>query len=205
MTHNISFKQNIKFVDQHNFYKFVTDHKWEIGYSWHDPLYVTNKYFRNFFTLNARTCTAGGFRNANGDAVGFHLLDCLENYEQAEVNCKKIYNAVENPISGIIVGSKKILGCKYSLPIFSKTEKFFAEKIKELSIFKQHTYEDGGTSFVYHSETDTWFIRPQWGDTLECAKSIDDIKKFYKKIIIADGDKVYIGSVEIDPKDIMIV
>lgn len=202
MTNNISFKQNIRFVDQHNFHKFVTNPRWEIGYAWHDPLYVTNKYSPNFYTLNVRTCTAGGFRNANGDAVGFHLLDCYENNKHAEDNCNKIYNAVENPISGILVGSKQILGCKYSRSIFSKMEKFFTDRIKGVSIFKEHTYQDGGTSFVYHTETDAWFIRPQWGETSECAKSIEELKKFYKKIIIADGDRIFIGDIEIDPKDI---
>ena len=203
MTNNISFKQNIKFVNQHNFHKFVTNDLWIIGYSLDEPLYVTNKYFHNFYTLDVHTCTAGGCRNANGDAVGFHILDCYENYKQAEDNCNEICNAVKNPISGFLVGSKEIFGRKYSRPIFLKMEKFFTENIKGLSIFKEHTYLDGGTSLVYDPETDTWFIQPKWYDTSECAEGIDEIRKFYKKIIIANGDRVFIGDTEIDPKEIM--
>ena len=200
MTNEISFKQNIKFVDYYTIQKLIQNRAKEIDFMPGSPLYVQGK---RFYTWGVKTCAAGGFSNSQKQAVGFHLLDCYENYEQIDNHCKKIYSAIKNPTSGILIGSKTHLLAKYSLPIFSKMEDFFSEKIAHFSVFREHSHRSGRSCFMYDSETDTWNILAQWCDLLCNVSSIEDLKNFYKEIIIAEGDKVFIEDTEIDPKDII--
>lgn len=198
MTNEISFKQNIRFVDAKTFREMVSKGAKYIECS--DTASCIKG--KSFVTYGIMSCTAGGFRNAGRKAFGFHYYDCCKGLKHIENNCTKLYNAIRRPTSGLLIGGKHIACARYSIPIFSKMEKFFSGRIKNLSIFREHSHYDGETSFTYDSKTDTWGILAQWGDS-NFVKTTKDLKNFYKEIIIANGDRVFIGDKEIDPKEIM--
>lgn len=106
-------------------------------------------------------------------------------------------------MSGLLIGSKNHWNSDYSLPIFSKMKDFFSQKIQNISIFREHCHTDGSTSFIYDSRNDTWIILAQGLGLDICVENIQDLKTFYKEILIAKGDKVFIGDREINPKDII--
>lgn len=195
----ISFKQKINIVDHNTFYKLIETGGRKIDFGPSAPLFVKGKRFN---TVGIKTCSGGGFTDGNGDAVGFHLLDCWDHYNRIDWICRSIFNSVENPVSGLLVGGKDISRCPYSRPMFSKMAGFFVDKIKNLSVFDEHigALGFGSTSFIHDTETDTWTLLSMRSGYP--VSSIKDLQKCYRNVVIADGDVLQINGKEVSKEEI---
>lgn len=195
----ISFRQKINIVDYNAFYKLMENGGKEIGYHMDAPLFVRGK---RFSTIGVKTCSGGGLTDGRENSAGFHLLDCEEHYNQIDSICNDIFYSVKDPVSGLLVGGKNISRCPYSIPMFLKMANFFADKIKNLSVFFEHTgaLGFGSTSFIHDTETDTWtLLAMRSGYPVE---NMDDMKKCYRYVHIADDDILQFSGKDVPKEEI---
>lgn len=195
----ISFKQKINIVNHNTFYKLMETGGRKIEFGLSAPLFVKGKRFN---TIGIKTCSGGGLTDGKEDSVGFHLLDCWDHYDRIDWICKNIFYSIGNPVSGLLIGGKDISRCPYSRPIFSKITEFFTDKIENLSIFDEHigAFGLGSTSFIHDTETDTWTLLSMYGG--HPVENLNDLKKCYKNVTIADGDVLQINGTEIPKEEI---
>ena len=203
MDNRISFTSNINFVSERNLRRIVFNNRSEY-IPFEQPYYTCQfiKKSKNFFTNQIKTCTAGGLTDGKNNAVGFHILDSIKNFENIENIQKQIFDMLaSNPISGILIGSKDLPNRHFSIPIFENMTEFMKKSVPDLSIFKQHNLSNGESHIHYDVKTDTWNICTKlFNKEKECyysASSVEDIKKAYESIEIAPNDKLLINGKEV--------
>lgn len=203
MGNDITFTQNIKFVDYSTLNNLLRQNKVKkIGFQLTDPLYVKGDLFG---TEGIKTCSGGILTDGKSNAVGIHWLDDIENYLQINKFCDYTYKAAEKPTTGLLVGSKYLDARKYSVCMFRQIVKYFSEKIKNLTVFEEHISPNGFgyTSFLYDLKTNTTTLYTEFcGSSVE---NLKDLKHCFRKITIADNDRLFIGDKEISKEEIKAV
>jgi len=199
MNNNISFQSKINFVDIN---KFTQKRYSELGkyvdYDIDSPLFIKGDVF---YTDSVKTCTAGGLTDGKTKALGFHWLDNEENFLHIDQMCNCIFDIFKNKnINGLIIGGKKIKGREYSLETIDQVIDYFTKKINNLSIFQEHIDKYGSTSYIYNLKQDTWTLSTGYIDEkgkYHCAQNLDDLKKCYRQITIADNDTLYFDGIKV--------
>lgn len=197
---SITFTSNIHFVDRKIYSKLVK--KNSIGY-WHNVSNILKA--DEFYTEGIRTCTGGGIVNLFKEAEGFHFWDDKTNEKNFAKIVNSLFRFVKNPQRALLVGSKELEGCPYSIKQFERFKKVFNERIKDVTLFERHRYENSQTHLHYSLNTDTWTIFSQYrkSDDGRCiqVKNLKNLRECFCHIKIADGDRLFIAGKEISPKD----
>lgn len=148
---------------------------------------------RDFYTEDVRTCTAGGVIDTKtSESAGFHIYDNLYNSENIEEILENIFDRVKNPDRALLIGSKKLMCSRYSIPIFQKIYDGILKRVKNVTIFREHIFPFSESSLNYSLKNDTWTIqsmyRPFFNYKDFDIESIEELYKCFKEIIIANGD-----------------
>ena len=195
-----SFTSNIRFVNS-AYYKMLAKKNY-IDFRHNAPNILKAD---EFYTEGIRTCTGGGLVSPGIEAEGFHLWDDKINNKNLPVIINSMFRFVKNPQRGLLIGSKDLDLNIYSLPHFKKLKYEFSKRIKDISYFQTHTFENAETHFQYSLKDDTWNIctlyREDAESRLKAAASLKELLTCFRKIFIADGDRLFIGKKEILPKD----
>lgn len=201
--YNISFKSNIHIVPKQLFDQVVKgkniDHL-------SDVLHIIQA--NQFYTLDVKTCTAGSFISKSGEnPVGFHFFDTYINLNKARVLARSVLNQFDKkPNNGLILGSKKLPNTfkyrehQHSIEFFQQLKNTFFEYIDKISIFEGHQKIKSRTHYYYSKDEDTHYICAEYVNRKNEAVSVtnyNQLKKFYKKIKIAQGDHLFINNSEI--------
>lgn len=199
MHRNISFQSRINFVSPIAFSEMKIKNKSKfINWDKDSPLYEKNNIFD---TVGIKTCIGGGFTDRVSKAIGFHWFDNMENYFCIDRMCYAVFNVFKNiDINGLIVGGKNLKYRPYSLKISDKVTDYFKKKVKFLTIFQEHNTIDGQTSILYNLKNDTWTICAGYTDkngNYQNVQNLKDLKRCYKRIIIADNDMICFNGVEV--------
>lgn len=201
MSREISFKSKIQFVDREQFKKIVQKSaRWKKSNIDHNSNYM--KYGMNFHTTKIRTCTAGGFIIPQKKSCGFHILNSAFFNEKLDWIFQNTFFNIQ-PERALLIGSKKYDGVKYSLENFKKIKEIVTSKVKDVSIFECHRFPYSESNFHYSASKDTWTILGQYnykGKDIQVT-TLKDLKRLYKKITIAKGDRLFINGTEILPKN----
>lgn len=201
MSREISFKSKIQFVNREQFRKIVQKSaRWKKNNIDHNSNYI--KYGMNFHTTKIRTCTAGGFIIPQKKSCGFHILNSDFFNKKLDWIFQNTFFNIQ-PERALLIGSKKYDGVKYSLENFKKIKEIVTSKVKDVSIFECHRFPLSESNFHYSASKDTWTILGQYnykGKDIQVT-TLKDLKRLYKKITIAKGDRLFINGVEISPKD----
>ena len=116
-----------------------------------------------------------------------------------------LFRFVKNPQRALLVGSKKLDDSPYSIEQFERFKKVFTERIKNVSLFERHRYENAQTHYIYSLDNDTWtlFSEYQKGKNIRYnqVKSLKALKECFENISIADGDRLFINNKEITKAD----
>ncbi len=210
---DISFKSRINFVDRKVFDKFqkgiYVDFRPNNDFSALDMLMTKPSpkikhprmdviKAKEFYTDTVRTCTAGGVINTKtGDAVGFHIYDSLDNLEKTDDILENIFGKIENPDRALIIGSKNLKFSYFSIPIFKKIFEGISERIKNITIFREHTFPFSESDIHYSAKNDTWTIRSMYRPLTDIKEidiqSNEDLNKCFKEIKLANGDEISFG------------
>jgi len=220
MSNDISFKMNINIVDAAAFDRI----KGGANIDWRPPHKLISKYKElkdlglgsligrqdvlkadEFKTLNIRTCTGGLTSDSKtGTGAGFHYFDDAKNYEDIGGFLKYLFNLNPNPDRAFLVGGKNLSKNEYSLPIMNLFLEVFKIKIPNLTYFCEHRYPYSETDFHFSQKDDTVTVCSMFHSPIEVIEryvsSVDDLKKCYKRIHIADGDQLFINGKEVDTK-----
>lgn len=198
MNENISFQSKINFVKPQDLFAgkdFIRSKL--VEFSLNAPLYEKGDIFH---TNHIKTCTGGGFTDGKTKALGFHWLDDFENYSRINRMCNSVFNVFKNKnINGLIVGGKDIKGRDYSINTLRYVIDYFTERVKHLSVFEEHLDRNASTSYMYDLKKDTWTLSSGYIDkdgVYHYVKDLEDLKKFYKRIIIAENDVLCIDGKE---------
>lgn len=200
---NISFTSNIRFVSYDKFKKIACKSP-NIGFELDERNIVKANQFHSY---DVRTCTGGGLVNPNVEAEGFHLLDDIANRNNFAQIIEKLFTYVKNPQRGILLGSKELWKDSCSVAQFQDLKKVFLERVKNVSVFEKHMHDLSETHYHYSLDKDTWTLCSRSFEIVDKkfksqdVKSVSDLKGFFEKISIADGDRLFIGKEEILPKD----
>ncbi len=197
---SISFGSSIRFVNR-DVYKML-EKKNFIDYR-HDRPNILKA--DTFFSEEIRTCTGGGLVNPEIEALGFHFWDDLTNQNKFSYLMNCLFRFVKQPQNGLIVGSKNLKQSPLSIEQFQKIKKVFSERIKNLSIFEEHTFPNSETNYHYSLKNDTWTLCAQFQDRKDMyyksVTNLERLQNFYRHISISDGDRLFIGDKEILPAD----
>ena len=194
MDNNVSFKSKINFVSYDKFQRTVRPSIHYIPYGNDAPLYIKAS---NFFTESVRTCTAGGITDTISNALGFHIIDSLEN----EIKINNIGNTLSNiirgdNIRGLLVGSKDYALNPHSKNIFNSLKEILMQKIPKISFFQEHQMVQSETFVHYDVKNDTWTLCTRYKQPNANAYfdvlSYEKLKNIFRKIHIADGDELFI-------------
>lgn len=196
---NISFKSNIKFVPI-GLERLTNLRGAEIGFLPGEQNCIKAS---EFFTHGIKTCTGGGLINPNKEAIGFHYLDAsFSHFFNINKFIKELGKQIQ-PERGLLVGGKReaLHGYIFSIKNFKTFKKELQKLTQNISIFECHKYPYSETDFHYSLENDTWTLCHRFINekgSVDYVKTPDDLKKCYKKIHIADGDKLFINGKEIE-------
>ena len=197
---NISFKSNIRFVDRNTYNKLK-----KVNYInfWYDKAHILKA--KEFYSEGIKTCTGGGIINSQKEAAGFHIWDNKTNKKNFNTIIASLFRYIKNPERALLIGSKELKDDKYSIEQFKNFKQVFQKKIKNVSLFEQHRFENSQTHYHYDSNTDTWTLFSEYrknpnGIYLQI-KNLKRLKECFKNISIAEGDKLFIGNKEITPKE----
>ncbi len=202
MIDKISFTSNINFVNMRGFHKEARRCP---NYIWFDeygskttPICIKAP---TFYSCGVKTCTGGGITDTTGKAVGFHIWDTENNWENIDLINEEILKTFDGkPLRGLLIGSKDFEEFEYSSKIFNKMKEFLSKHVPNLTIFQSHSKIFGETDFLYNVFNDSWTLKTIFFEKLKNRNAIanfDDIKNCYKNIHIADGDKLFINGKEI--------
>lgn len=198
--HSIAFTSKIRFVDLPAFKMFKKGDY--IDYIHNKPNILKSK---EFYSEGIRTCSGGGLVKPGIEAEGFHLWDDKTNYKKLPDIICSLFRFVKNPERGLLLGSKELEGSTYSLPQFRQLKNAFLNRVKNVSLFQQHKYENSQTHYHYSLEDDTWTLcttyRLNDNARLQTVRSLKRLLKCFDKISIAKGDRLFIGKKEILPSD----
>jgi len=196
-SNNISFTSKIKFVDAKTLYQLRKGKRVDYYY---DFSIIKNN---DFYTEDVRTCSAGGIMNSKtGEVLGFHIFDNTKFADKIEKYIDVIFHKIKKPDRALLIGGKKLESAPDSMPRFQKIKEAFLERIKNVSIFEEHTYRLSQSDFQYNKDIDTWFICGEYiePNTLMSRKEVDSeekLKNFFKEIKLANGDSLYINDTKI--------
>lgn len=202
---NISFQSKIKFVPRKvfrdkEFFPFVDCQKPT------EPLRTSFIKDRDFYTADVRTCTAGGIVDDNG-VLGFHLLDCVENFNRVGKSMPKILDFLNfKNNSALIIGAKNMSSRCYSVPLFDRV-KSIVDRFVNPSIFRVHNNKMAESSIAYEKDLDTWFVYtplpkcPYYMPNEPFINSLDSLLSAFKEIKIAPQDTLFVGEQQITKAD----
>ncbi len=197
---NISFKSNIRFIDRNTYNKLK-----KVNYItfWHDAPNILKA--KEFYSEGIKTCTAGGVINSQQEAAGFHILDDKINKKNFNTIITSLFESIKKPNRALLIGSKELKDDVYSIEQFKKFKQIFQKKIKNVSFFEQHMFENSQTHYHYDSRTDTWTLFSEYqkkpnGNHFQI-KNLNRLKECFKNISIAEGDKLFICNKEITTKE----
>lgn len=197
---SVSFTSNIHFVDRIAYNKIKK--KNSIGF-WHDVPNILKA--DEFYSEGIKTCTGGGIVIPFKEAEGFHFWDDMTNKKKFPDIVNSLFRFVKNPQRALLVGSKKLDDSPYSIEQFERFKKVFTERIKNVSLFERHRYENAQTHYIYSLDNDTWtlFSEYQKGKNIRYnqVKSLKALKECFENISIADGDRLFINNKEITKAD----
>ena len=197
---SVSFTSNIHFVDRIAYNKIKK--KNSIGF-WHDVPNILKA--DEFYSEGIKTCTGGGIVIPFKEAEGFHFWDDMTNKKKFPDIVNSLFRFVKNPQTALLVGSKKLDDSPYSIEQFERFKKVFTERIKNVSLFERHRYENAQTHYIYSLDNDTWtlFSEYQKGKNIRYnqVKSLKALKECFENISIADGDRLFINNKEITKAD----
>ena len=197
---SISFTSKIRFVERHIY--SIMDKKNFIDFAHSKPNILKAD---EFYSEEIRTCTGGGLVNPYHEAEGFHLWDDLTNKRKFPHLINSLFRFVKKPERGLLVGSKELEKSPYSIEQFDKFKKVFLERVKDVSIFQQHTFPCSETHYHYSLDSDTWTLCTRYKNEKELnyksVRSLEALKKCFKYISIAKGDRLFIGRKEIFPSE----
>ena len=89
---------------------------------------------------------------------------------------------------------------QYSLKIANKVTDYFKNKLKHLTIFQEHNTIGGQTSYLYILKNDTSTVCAGYTDKngyYQNVQNLKDLKRCYKRIIVADNDVICFNGVEV--------
>lgn len=197
---SVSFTSNIHFVDRIAYNKIKKRNS--IGF-WHDVPNILKA--DEFYSEGIKTCTGGGIVIPFKEAEGFHFWDDMTNKKKFPDIVNSLFRFVKNPQRALLVGSKKLDDSPYSIEQFERFKKVFTERIKNVSLFERHRYENSQTHYIYSLNDDTWtlFSEYQKGKNIRYnqVKNLKALKECFENISIADGDRLFINNKEITKAD----
>ena len=146
-----------------------------------------------FNTGTVRTCAAGGVVDTkNGEAAGFHIFDCLFNFETIDDILENLFWRVKNPDRAFIIGSKTLTNSDYSKPIFRELHKGISQRVPKVTVFREHVFPYSESDIHYSVKNDTWTIHSMYKPLTDYRQydvlAEEDLHKCYKEIKMADGD-----------------
>lgn len=199
---NVSFTSKIQFVPWKTF-SSMRPLKNEILYFHTTPNILKAD---EFYSLAVRTCTGGGLtKPSTAEAEGFHFWDDKITLKKANDNVISLIRFIKNPERGLLLGGKRLDSNPLSVPLFNKFRNMIVERVKNLTEFSIHRYEDCQTHYRYNTADDTWTICTEYRKNdkspQRAVNSLGTLKNAFEKISIAPGDRLFIGEKEILPKD----
>ena len=197
---SVSFTSNICFVDRIAYNKIKKRNS--IGF-WHTVPNILKA--DEFYSEGIKTCTGGGIVIPFKEAEGFHFWDDMTNKKKFPDIVNSLFRFVKNPQRALLVGSKNLDDSPYSIEQFERFKKVFTERIKNVSLFERHRYENAQTHYIYSLNDDTWtlFSEYQKGKNIRYnqVKNLKALKECFENISIADGDRLFINNKEITKAD----
>lgn len=197
---SVSFTSNICFVDRIAYNKIKKRNS--IGF-WHTVPNILKA--DEFYSEGIKTCTGGGVVIPFKEAEGFHFWDDMTNKKKFPDIVNSLFRFVKNPQRALLVGSKNLDDSPYSIEQFERFKKVFTERIKNVSLFERHRYENAQTHYIYSLNDDTWtlFSEYQKGKNIRYnqVKNLKALKECFENIFIADGDRLFINNKEITKAD----
>lgn len=197
---SVSFTSNICFVDRIAYNKIKKRNS--IGF-WHTVPNILKA--DEFYSEGIKTCTGGGIVIPFKEAEGFHFWDDMTNKKKFPDIVNSLFRFVKNPQRALLVGSKNLDDSPYSIEQFERFKKVFTERIKNVSLFERHRYENSQTHYIYSLNDDTWtlFSEYQKGKNIRYnqVKNLKALKECFENISIADGDRLFINNKEITKAD----
>ena len=197
---SVSFTSNICFVDRIAYNKIKKRNS--IGF-WHTVPNILKA--DEFYSEGIKTCTGGGIVIPFKEAEGFHFWDDMTNKKKFPDIVNSLFRFVKNPQRALLVGSKNLDDSPYSIEQFERFKKVFTERIKNVSLFERHRYENSQTHYIYSLNDDTWtlFSEYQKGKNIRYnqVKNLKALKECFENISIADGDRLFINNKEITRAD----
>lgn len=197
---SVSFTSNICFVDRIAYNKIKKRNS--IGF-WHTVPNILKA--DEFYSEGIKTCTGGGIVIPFKEAEGFHFWDDMTNKKKFPDIVNSLFRFVKNPQRALLVGSKNLDDSPYSIEQFERFKKVFTERIKNVSLFERHRYENAQTHYIYSLNDDTWtlFSEYQKGKNIRYnqVKNLKALKECFENISIADGDRLFINNKEITRAD----
>lgn len=197
---SITFTSSIRFVNRNVYSKLPKKNR--IGF-WHDVPNIIKA--DEFYSEGIKTCTGGGLVKPFKEAEGFHFWDDLTNKKKFPQIINSLFRFVKNPQQGLLVGSKELDVSPYSIEQFERLKKIFLERVKNVSLFERHRYENSQTHYHYSLDTDTWTLFSEYrkSDNSQYiqVKDLEKLKDCYENISIARTDRLFIGNDEITPED----
>lgn len=212
-TNNISFTSNIHFVDKAFFDSIKKgsniDHLSELRHI---------AKGKNFYTMDVRTCSAGGLVVPYKEAAGFHFFPNSTSELRTRSLAIQLFDEfLERPTNGLLVGSKQLPLYEdhpfreLSVPFFQKLKKLFSERVTNVSVFEEHRKLKTQTHLYYSKEKDSWYLCAETvnsfvnslGNKETTRKSVSNINAliaFYKDISIAPTDTLFINGREMKRK-----
>lgn len=197
---SISFTSKIRFVDRTAFAMLKKNNLIDYTHQSSNILKADE-----FYSPGIRTCTGGGLVNPLVEAEGFHFWDDMVNAKKFPQLINSLFRFVKDPERGLLVGSKELKGSVYSIPQFQNFKKAFLERVKNVSLFEQHVFENSGTDYHYSLKDDIWTLCTTYikndDSRLNSVRTIGQLLKCFKNISIADGDRLFVGKKEVLPSE----
>lgn len=197
---SISFTSNICFVDRIAYNKIKK--KNSIGF-WHTVPNILKA--DEFYSEGIKTCTGGGVIIPFKEAEGFHFWDDMTNKKRFPDIVNSLFRFVKNPKRALLVGSKNLDDSPYSVEQFERFKKVFTDRIKNVSLFEKHRYENSQTHYIYSLNNDTWTLFSEYrkgkNRGYNQVKNLKALKECFENVSIADGDRLFINNKEITKAD----
>ena len=197
---SITFTSNIHFVDRKT-YNLIKK-KNSIGF-WHNTPNILKA--DEFYSEGIKTCTGGGVVIPYKEAEGFHFWDDRTNKKNFSQIVNSLFRFVKNPQRALLVGSKDLEGNPYSIEQFQRLKKVFLERIKDVTLFEKHNFDNAQTHYHYSLKDDTWTLFSEYRKSdkgrYHTVKDLKSLKECFENISIAEGDKLFLNGKEIKIND----
>ena len=138
-------------------------------------------------------------------AEGFHFWDDRTNKKNFSQIVNSLFRFVKNPQRALLVGSKDLEGNPYSIEQFQRLKKVFLERIKDVTLFEKHNFDNAQTHYHYSLKDDTWTLFSEYRKSdngrYHTVKDLKSLKECFENISIAEGDKLFLNGKEIKISD----